>query len=731
VNEPLHTALRQLRRLAASDAGGVSDAQLLHRFVSAREEAAFELLVWRHERMVLGVCRRVLGDVHEAEDAFQATFLALARRATTINGGEAVGAWLYRVALRGARRARGRNARPVHAPPSAEHGPASPGLDPSEAAAWRELRPLLDDEVGRLPEKYRTPIVLCYLEGKTYDEAARDLGCPRGTVSIRLTRARELLRKRLVRRGLVLSAAVFTTLLTSAGADASGALVKSTVQLSLLFASGAAATVPGPVLALTEGVLRAMSTSHQKVIVGGLVLAAVTALGVGGVLAQKPGKIEVPAPPIPGAGDAGRADPDAASPWRESATFASTANQVSAVTFSPDGTRIAFVDDGGTVTMLDVASGKLLFTTETGTNPLVCAAFSPDGKRLAIGGGSAGKAAIFFLLDPVGRVMKLESGHDGTITAVAFSPDGKMLLTAGVDGTARLTDAATGKMLRTLAVQKDAVFSAVFSPDGRLLVTAGGPHEIAAAGNVAGATKVWDAATGKQIRSLAGHEMTVSSAAFSPDGRTVATSSFDKTVRVWDVATGKELTEAKGHDFYVRQVAFSPDGKFLASAGFDETVRVWDAATGKEMTVLRGHKGLVTGVAFSPDGRLLATCSGKMRFKLKEDGKAEVRVWSLVPPGPKRGDDRGGKAPAADGRLDALVAELLKSQRGDEACVEALTLATLGRFPTDAERKFAAAELGRSQDRRKTLGDLLFMLTSTKECRAHADELRNRAAVGK
>jgi RNA polymerase sigma factor (sigma-70 family) len=216
--------------------GGLTDAQLLDRFLTKHDEAAFELLVWRHGPMVLRVCRRILRDAHGAEDAFQATFLTLACKAGSIGKQEAVSSWLYKVAYRIALRAQaGAAKRRTHEQPLVDCL-AGGSLAPSDEAAWRELGPLLDAEVRRLPEKYRAAFVLCYLEGKTNEEAAAELGCPKGTILSRLSRARERLRKRLNQRGLALSGMVFPLLLDPKGwslAAEPPALVESTVRLAL------------------------------------------------------------------------------------------------------------------------------------------------------------------------------------------------------------------------------------------------------------------------------------------------------------------------------------------------------------------------------------------------------------------------------------------------------------------------------------------------------------------
>jgi RNA polymerase sigma factor (sigma-70 family) len=189
----------------------MSDAELLARFVSRQEAAAFEELVRRHGPMVMRVCQRVLAHTQDAEDAFQAAFIVLARKASGIAKQGSVGSWLYGVAYRVALQIK-ENTSKHRLPAQGIDGRTIPDARQTPAAVDGETRAILDQELNRLPEKYRAPLVLCYLEGKTTDEAARELGCPTGTVAGRLPRARDLLRDRLTRRGMAVSGAALATL---------------------------------------------------------------------------------------------------------------------------------------------------------------------------------------------------------------------------------------------------------------------------------------------------------------------------------------------------------------------------------------------------------------------------------------------------------------------------------------------------------------------------------------
>jgi RNA polymerase sigma factor (sigma-70 family) len=282
-DERLGTLVRHLRRAVAPPGPvGLRDAQLLERFLRDRDEAAFELLLWRHGPMVLCTCRRVLRHAADVDDAFQATFLVLLRKARSVSRGEALGAWLYRVAYRVALRARAAAQR------RAQH--ERPGLDAEEvpapaAPAWDDLRPVLDEEVSRLPARERSAFVLCHLQGKTHAEAGRELGCPAGTVSWRVARARERLRGRLARRGLALSGAALAGVV-SANATAAplpAALVSTALRAALL-GGGARAAAAGAVsaqaAALTEGVLHAMLLTKVKGVAA--VVLALAVVGAGG-----------------------------------------------------------------------------------------------------------------------------------------------------------------------------------------------------------------------------------------------------------------------------------------------------------------------------------------------------------------------------------------------------------------------------------------------------------------
>jgi RNA polymerase sigma factor (sigma-70 family) len=269
------------RRQAASE--GVPDSELLRRFTRERDEAAFELLVWRHGGMVLAVCRRAIRDEQLAEDAFQAVFLVLARKAAAVRGN--LGGWLFRVARRvSARAVKNRLAtQPV------TDTPVAPEPDSAERD---ELSALLDSEVARLPERLRRPVVLCYLGGQSTEDAARELGCPRGTVLSRLATARKRLAERLTRRGITLP-------VTLAIAGLSGRLISNATAAAPSFRTGSFTLSTATHLA--EGVLRTMSRATLLTAMGGVILAAGLVTGVGWIAQPGPKAEAAAADNTPGA----------------------------------------------------------------------------------------------------------------------------------------------------------------------------------------------------------------------------------------------------------------------------------------------------------------------------------------------------------------------------------------------------------------------------------------------
>jgi RNA polymerase sigma factor (sigma-70 family) len=279
--------LRTLSSRIGDRSAGVPDAQLLERYVSRHDEAAFELLVWRHERMVQSVCRRLLRREQDVEDAFQATFLVLACKAGAIGKREALASWLYKIAYRLALRERSRTAHRVRF----EHQTdtlvlnAVSTCEPAHAADHQDFCRVMDEEVHRLPEKYRAPVVLCYLQGRTNAEAAEELRCPVGTVVTRLARARKRLRTRLTRRGLGLPAGSLVAALSEHGSTTPvrAALRNATLKAAPLFAADPAAPglVSAQVAALTRGAMTAMMMNKVKLIAGLVLFTCLVGTGTG------------------------------------------------------------------------------------------------------------------------------------------------------------------------------------------------------------------------------------------------------------------------------------------------------------------------------------------------------------------------------------------------------------------------------------------------------------------
>ena len=285
---------------------------------------------------------------------------------------------------------------------------------------------------------------------------------------------------------------------------------------------------------------------------------------------------------------------------------------VRSVTFAPDGSTLASSSRDATVKLWDARSGELLRTLEGHTQGISSVAFAPDGKTLASSGGDN---TIKLWDAHSGELLRTLEGHTGWVISVTFAPDGQTLASGSEDKTIKLWDARSGALLRTLEGHTNYVYSVSFAPDGKTL----------ASGSLDRTIKLWDARSGELLLSIdargpnhkrKGHTDWVSSVAFAPDGKTLASGSGDKTIKLWDTRSGETLRTLEGHRNWVSSVAFAPDGNTLASGSEDKTIKLWDARSGALLRTLEGHTSLINSVAFAPDGNTLASSSSDNTVKL-------------------------------------------------------------------------------------------------------------------
>jgi RNA polymerase sigma factor (sigma-70 family) len=656
MSEPvLDQVVKHVRTLAgATQAGAIPDEVLLGRFVSHLDEGAFETLVQRHGAMVLRVARRVLHSDADADDVFQATFLLLAHKAGSIRKRQSVASWLHGVAHRLALHTRGQHERRT-----AREQTAATRRPQEHAAAWNQLDAVLDEALAGLPEKYRTPLVHCYLEGHTQEEVAKLMGTPLGTVRAWVARGREMLRKRLVRRGVALSAGGLGTILLASAANARAVpagLLRSTLHAAVAPAS--TRKVPVAVAALVRFGLTTMLLARLRASALGLAAAALLLVGVtfaclgtardaegnrpelqSGIPTAEGGVAE-PQTKVQPDGSGDPLPPDALA--RLGSIRFRHEDRISSFASSPDGKILAGIG-GENATLWDAATGKPLQRLSL-PDVIQSIAFSPDGKAVALGSGDC----VVHLLDrESGKELQQFKGHDSAgnpgfrgLWAVDFK-DAKTLVTWGSDGTVRIWEVNSGKELRRIDLGDGLVHA--LSADGRLLAyherkspktlrlldLASGEvrtqdfdseiRRVAFAGDSKrlavglGATNkpgkiVISDTTGEQHGVLAGHDSSVFALAFGEDGKTLVSGGYDHTLRLWDIETKKELHKSVlASPIY--QVALAQGGKSLILLGAENRLRPWDIATWKEHIGTPGMSQPIYTLAWSPDGRQVVCAS--------------------------------------------------------------------------------------------------------------------------
>lgn len=541
-----------------------SDAELLDQFVASNDEAAFEALVRRHGPMVLRLCRSILHGTQDAEDAFQATFIVLMRRAGSIGQKDLLGHWLYKVAYRVALKARARSSKASEREKEIAGGRSEEVADPrnSGAAFGRDVRPVLDEEIARLPDKYRAPVVLSYLEGKTTDETAQLLGWSRGTVATRLSRARDLLRDRLSRRGLTLTAVGVLALLNDRAVMALPVrLLDATVRGNTLLAQGnqagnsllsakARQLANGPWLSFSRLKLAAVAAI---LVIGGVALAS-------SLFSRDDPERATPTPGTPAPED----KPFVMIKWQAVDVLRESGN--------PKGKRII---------------GAL--------------ALAPGGKMLAAGGNDR-KVKVWDLTGS--KQVRVLNPHRAEISALAFTPDGKVLASASTDSTLRVWDLVNLKWIEIKQAGKHAL-ALRFLANGQLI-----------SAQQDGSVTLWDVRKRTRIGTV--RQTTardVSHAAIAPDGKQVVLAYPDGVVKVWNYDTLRETKLAD--DWPTQGLAFTSINQapvIFAPGASGRLVRLWSLA-GKHLATVQlqrknpakqGEQVEIPALAFTPDTNLMA-----------------------------------------------------------------------------------------------------------------------------
>jgi RNA polymerase sigma factor (sigma-70 family) len=598
---PIATVICTLARGMAAEAAPESDAELVRRFLDIRDAGAFEAILRRHGPMVYRVCWRVAGHEQDAEDAFQATFLILARNLQTVRNRASLASWLHGTARRVALKAKARTALRRRHEQAAPSTTALASSDP----AWTERLVALDEELARLPERWRLPLVLCYLEGHTQDEAAAKLAWPKNTFRRRFDEARAALANRLARRG-VFPAALAAVLLSECTTPA--ALAPALVASILQYATSAS-VVPECLASLAQPA--SLTTTLKTLTLACAAVLVVAALGwfaAGWTIptrAAAPPEEKLDAKPKPS--------------WKEAFALKHD-HPLTAVVCSTD--LLAAGDEAGNLYLCDPATGKNRrhkLVGGKGGKPIDCAQFTADGKHLFLvregragfwmthpkdddqkAWGTGGSGTKFLDISADGRAWlelnglslvlrpnlylldntpeNFETDYEssvryeaGVVHAVMSPPSGRLLAVVTADEKVHIhkrearKDRRLDEAAQTIVLAKQKVNALQFSNDGKQLALVGDN----------GFAKVYDPATGKEVATLKGHRGLLFCVAFSPDGKTVVTGGDDNIVRVWNSETGELFASLEGHKDSVRCVAFDPTGELLFTGSADKTLKAW------------------------------------------------------------------------------------------------------------------------------------------------------------
>jgi RNA polymerase sigma factor (sigma-70 family) len=698
-NRTLAAVLHHLRTLATAEAGrDLSDTELLERFRCRREETAFAILLQRHGPMVLGVCRRVLDNLQDAEDAFQATFLVLVRNASSIRKGQSLASWLYgvaqRVAIKARKQAASRRTREQHVTAMAH-------TESIDELTWQELRPILDQELAALPEKYRAPLVLRYLEGKSCEQVAQELGVARSTASDRMKQGLQLLRHRFAERGIELTAALVAIVLGQKTTAAVPALLTlTTVRSATLLLSRpvvASALVSARALGLAQGVTMSLTMNKAKIAAVFLLLAgALTASGV--ALLQRtadPSANQARTTPQPLSVAAGPQDP-IRSPFvltpRETTSVAMK-KRPAFVAFTPASNTLAAVGPSGEVMPWNLATGEPGQPRQLPGGKVI--GLSPDGSIAA----TANRNDVTIVEVATGRtIAQLQTAGEppresnplakyGATKPELFHPDrafiapGNRTVAFRCACNLEVWSLAGGRPQRLATPQQEGPFIAVaIARDGSRLAYLGPNRDEG--------LSVWDLARKKRTVHVPplfnsgspdqpnkpASSVTLNDVVFTADIKTViagGTSDYSWTdqlgqpktdrvcwLRAWDVATGAEKYTRE-----YRPVGKEDDGRIvtlgvcqqgiLAAGSADGRVKLFDAALGRELgTVAAGGRPLAALLA--PDANTLVVAGATVKqFELTKQpapaGAPEAPdAWK--PPAPE-------KLSAAGEAYQALVKE--------------------------------------------------------------------------